>query len=287
MPSAEVTAMILVGLEVNQISGSPSDRPAKIVFLHIHVEGIEHYIDSRISHLCDQLDRLTGSIAEVRFESVKRLDGKFHPLLHRVVACLLEPCDHPLNSCESIRLIDGLGHATSKDEGRTVNWASNDFCARGHGYIDATPLSRLGLRRAARLRSDGIDVTMDFQEPTKFVFLLGRFADLTLETRQGSERVTYESGNKQGSETLFDLPVTLTAPMTWETRKGTRFHLQKLDHPVINDANRKINSGDWKVIVSGQGDEYNSIMRDLGEPSFGDTGKTEYYGEIDLEATNK
>ena len=68
----------------------------------------------------------------------------------------------------------------------------------------------------------------------------------------------------------------------------TRFHLQKLDHPVINDANRKINSGDWKVIVSGQGDEYNSIMRDLGEPSFGDTcGKTEYYGEIDLEATNK
>jgi hypothetical protein len=25
----------------------------------------------------------------------------------------------------------------------------------------------------------------------------------------------------------------------------------------------------------------------LGEPSFGDTGKTEYYGEIDLEATNK
>jgi hypothetical protein len=140
---------------------------------------------------------------------------------------------------------------------------------------------------AARLRSDGIDVTMSFQEPTKFVFRLGRFADLTLETRQGGERATYESGNKQGSETLFDLPVTLTASMTWETRKGTRFHLQKLDHPVVNDANRKINSGDWKVTVSGEGDEYNSIKRDLGEPSFGDTGKTEYYGEIDLEATGK
>jgi hypothetical protein len=139
----------------------------------------------------------------------------------------------------------------------------------------------------ARLRSDGIDVTMSFQEPTKFVFQLGRFADLTLETRPGGEKATYESGNKQGSETLFDLPVTLTAPMTWETRKGTRFQLQKLDHPVINDANRKINSGDWKVTVSGKGDEYNSIKRDLGEPSFGDTGGAEYYGEIDLEATGK
>jgi hypothetical protein len=165
------------------------------------------------------------------------------------------------------------------------DWKTVNYTIRG----GAEKVTFLGWASAgaARLRSDGIDVTMDFQEPTKFVFLLGRFADLTLETRQGSERVTYESGNKQGSETLFDLPVTLTAPMTWETRKGTRFHLQKLDHPVINDANRKINSGDWKVIVSGQGDEYNSIMRDLGEPSFGDTGKTEYYGEIDLEATNK
>jgi hypothetical protein len=135
---------------------------------------------------------------------------------------------------------------------------------------------------AARLWSDGIEVTMAFPEPTKFVFRVGRFADITLETKQGGERVTYESGNKQGSETLFDSPVTLTAPLTWETHKGTRFQLKKLDHPVINDANRKINSGDWKLIVSGSGDEYNSLKENLGE-----TARIEYYGEIELEAIGK
>jgi hypothetical protein len=136
--------------------------------------------------------------------------------------------------------------------------------------------------RAARLRSDGAEVTMTFPEPTKFIFRVGRFADITLETKQGAERVTYESGDKQGSETLLDSPVTLTAPLTWETRKGTRFQLKKLDHPVINDANRKINSGDWKLIVSGNGDEYNSLKQNLGE-----TARIEYYGEIALEAIGK
>jgi hypothetical protein len=136
--------------------------------------------------------------------------------------------------------------------------------------------------RTARLRSDGAEVTMTFPEPTKFVFRVGRFADITLETRQGEERITYESGDKQGSETLLDSPVTLIAPLTWETRKGTRFQLKKLDHPVINDANRKINSGDWKLTVSGNGDEYNSLKQNLGE-----TARIEYYGEIALEAIGK
>ena len=136
--------------------------------------------------------------------------------------------------------------------------------------------------RTARLRSDGAEVTMTFPEPAKFVFRVGRFADITLETRQGEERITYESGEKQGSETLLDSPVTLIAPLTWETRKGTRFQLKKLDHPVINDANRKINSGDWKLTVSGNGDEYNSLKQNLGE-----TARIEYYGEIALEAIGK
>jgi hypothetical protein len=136
--------------------------------------------------------------------------------------------------------------------------------------------------RTARLRSDGAEITMTFPEPTKFMFRVGRFADITLETRQGEERVTYESGDKQSSDTLLDSPVTLTAPMTWETPRGTRFQLKKLDHPVINDANRKINSGDWKLTVSGTGDEYNSLKQNLGE-----TARIEYYGEVALEAIGK
>jgi hypothetical protein len=69
--------------------------------------------------------------------------------------------------------------------------------------------------------------------------------------------------------------------------RGTRFQLEKLDRPVINDANRKINSGDWKLTVSGSGDEYLSLKEKIGAPSFGDSGKTEYYGAIELEAEGK
>jgi hypothetical protein len=139
----------------------------------------------------------------------------------------------------------------------------------------------------ARLQSGSLVVTMPFPKPTKLVFRLGRFSDLTLETEPGSEKVTFETGDKRGSETVFDSPVKLAGGMSYVSPRGTRFQLEKLDRPVINDANRKINSGDWKVIVSGSGEEYLSLKEKIGEPSFGDTGKTEYYGAIELEAQGK
>lgn len=139
----------------------------------------------------------------------------------------------------------------------------------------------------ARLQSGSLVVTMPFPKPTKFVFQLGRFSDLTLETEPGSEKVTFETGDKRGSATVFASPVKLAGGMSYVSPGGTRFQLEKLDPPVINDANRKINSGDWKVIVSGSGDEYLSLKEKIGEPSFGDTGKTEYYGAIELEAEGK
>jgi hypothetical protein len=139
----------------------------------------------------------------------------------------------------------------------------------------------------ARLQSGGKVVTMPFPKPTKFVFQLGRFSDLTLKTEPGNEKVTFETGDKRGSETVFDSPVKLAGAMSYVSPRGTRFLLEKLERPVINDANRKINSGDWKVIVSGSGDEYLSLKEKMGAPSFGVTGKTEYYGSIDLEAEGK
>jgi hypothetical protein len=130
-------------------------------------------------------------------------------------------------------------------------------------------------------------ITMPFPKPTKFVFPLDRFSALTLETEPGNEKVTYETGDKRESQTVFDSPVKLAGGMSYVSPRGTRFQLEKLERPVINDSNRRINSGDWRVIVSGSGDEYLSLKEKIGEPSFGDTGKTEYYGSIVLMAEGK
>jgi hypothetical protein len=139
----------------------------------------------------------------------------------------------------------------------------------------------------ARLQTRGRVVTMPFPKPTKFGFLLDRFSYLTLRTEPGNEKVTFETGDKRGSETVFDSPLKLTGAMAYVSPRGTRFLLEKLERPVINDGNRGINSGDWKVTISGSGDEYLSLKEKMGEPSLGDTGKTQYYGSIDLIAEGK
>lgn len=139
----------------------------------------------------------------------------------------------------------------------------------------------------ARLQADNKVFAMPFPKPTTFAFRLGRFSDLTLETEPGSEKVTIEMGDKRGSDTVFDSPLKPAGEMSYVSPRGTSFKLEKLDQPVIHDANRKINSGDWKLTVSGSGDEYLSFKEKIGSPAFGDTGKTEYYGAIQLNAEGK
>jgi len=139
----------------------------------------------------------------------------------------------------------------------------------------------------ARLQCGGRVVTMPFPKPTKFQFQPGRFSVLTLEIEPGSEKVSYETGDKRGSEIVFASPMKPAGGMSYVSPHGTRFRLEKLGQPLINDANRHINSGDWKLTISGDGDEYLSLKEKIGAPSFGDTGRTEYYGEIELVAEGK
>lgn len=139
----------------------------------------------------------------------------------------------------------------------------------------------------ARLQCGNRVVTMPFPKPTKFGFQTDRFSSLTLETESGSEKVSFETGDKRGSEVVFASPVKPAGAMSYVSPHGTRFRLEKLGRPLINDANRKINSGDWKLTLSGDGDEYLSLKGKIGAPSFGDTGKTEYYGEVELNAEGK
>ena len=139
----------------------------------------------------------------------------------------------------------------------------------------------------ARLQSQGKVFAMQFPKPTTFVFRLGRFSDLTLETESGSEKVTVDAGDKIRSDTVFESPLNPAGGTTYVSPRGTQFLLEKLNRPVVNDANRKINSGDWKLTISGSGSEYLSLKEKIGTPSFGDTGKTEYYGAIRLYVEGK
>jgi hypothetical protein len=139
----------------------------------------------------------------------------------------------------------------------------------------------------AQLQCGNRVITMPFPKPTKFVFSLDRFSGLTLETEPGNEKVSYDTGDKRGSETVFESLLKPAGAMSYVSARGTRFQLEKLERPFINDENRRINSGDWKVIISGTGDEYRSLKEKIGQPSFGDPSKTEYYGSIVLIAEGK
>jgi hypothetical protein len=103
---------------------------------------------------------------------------------------------------------------------------------------------------AVRMQVDSKTFTFKFPKPTIFSFRLGRFASLTLDTTPGSEKVTVTQGDKTHDETVFESSVRASDARLYLTPRHTSFRLERLQHPVINDANRKINSGDWKLIVS-------------------------------------
>jgi hypothetical protein len=105
---------------------------------------------------------------------------------------------------------------------------------------------------------------------------IARFTTLTLTTDTGKEEVIIEDGNKEGSQVVFRAKLTAAPGLKYVTAKGTTFQLVKLADPVVHDSNRKINSGDWKIIVTGSGPEFERVRK--WRPSFGDSGKNEYFG---------
>src|SRR3954465_7244452 len=105
---------------------------------------------------------------------------------------------------------------------------------------------------------------------------IARFTTLTLTTDTGKEEVVIEDGNKEGSKVVFRARLTPAAGLKYVTAKGTTFQLVKLAKPVVHDANREINSGDWKIMVTGAGPEFDKAVK--WRPSFGDSGKNEWFG---------
>ena len=114
----------------------------------------------------------------------------------------------------------------------------------------------------------------------QFVFQYHRFGGITIETTPGKEHVIIEYGEKDSPvETIFKSRLLSAGPGVYKTPKGTFFRLEHLSKPIINDGNRRINSGDWKLTVSGSGKEFAKLKPKMPAVAFGDTPPLVYLGE--------
>ncbi len=105
-------------------------------------------------------------------------------------------------------------------------------------------------------------------------FWLNRFGGIFLNTAPPHVRIF--QGDKTGETTIFEATLKQTAPGVFRSQGGTIFTVERLKEPVINDANRKINSGGWHLKMSGA-KEYEALVPRLPFTAFGDP-KAGWYG---------
>jgi triacylglycerol esterase/lipase EstA (alpha/beta hydrolase family) len=132
---------------------------------------------------------------------------------------------------------------------------------------------------------DRIESVLQFpgQEKTVYEFRLHRWGYVALDISPGHEEVHIYGGDKETTTTALRSPLKRLGSERFTTPKGTIFTITKLAAPVINDGNRRINSGDWKLVVSGNGSEYQKLKTGHWlTASFGDTGDSTFYGTIAL-----
>lgn len=97
----------------------------------------------------------------------------------------------------------------------------------------------------------------------EFQFHPERYTILTLVTTTGRERVTVETWDdaRDTNRTTFDATLTPKSPGVYLTPAGTRFTLEHLAAPAVNDPNHGINSGDWRLRVAGKAAELANFER--------------------------
>ena len=111
-----------------------------------------------------------------------------------------------------------------------------------------------------------------------------RMSSITLVTTTGQERITVSTYVKQTDtdRVIFEsklIPAeTSTGDPAYKTPKGTLFTLKHLATPVVNDDNRHINSGDWKLRITGTGAEYTRLKTNMPTVTFGNTPPLVYLG---------
>ncbi len=81
-----------------------------------------------------------------------------------------------------------------------------------------------------------------------YLFLFNRFGGVEIKTRGEQGEVRFFQGDKQGEETTFQSKLKAASPGTYLTPEGVKFQIGKLSRPVINDGNRRTNSGDYSCV---------------------------------------
>jgi hypothetical protein len=116
----------------------------------------------------------------------------------------------------------------------------------------------------------------------QITFQYHRFADIIVDTEKGKESVVIEYSDKdpKNDRTIFKSRLIRVKENVYRTPKGTLFTLERLSRPIVNDPNRRINSGDWKLTVSGTGQEFVRLKPRMPQVAFGKTPPLVYLGEI-------
>ena len=96
-----------------------------------------------------------------------------------------------------------------------------------------------------------------------YLSLFNRFGGVEINTRGERGEVRFFQGDKQGEETTFQSKLKAASPGTYLTPEGVKFQIGKLSPPVINDGNRRINSGDYKLHITGTGPAYKATKAKL------------------------
>jgi hypothetical protein len=109
-----------------------------------------------------------------------------------------------------------------------------------------------------------------------YLFILNRFGGIEIKVHGDRGEVKFFQGNKEGP--VFTSRTQLVAG---RTASGVRFDIQKLKAPVIRDFNRHINSGNYRLRITGEGSAFRAMEARLPLlADFAATGEPmTFYGE--------
>jgi hypothetical protein len=113
-----------------------------------------------------------------------------------------------------------------------------------------------------------------------YLFTLNRFGGIEIKADKGEVR--FFQGNKvKVEEITFESKLRTVSPGVYLTPEGVSFHIVKLPKPVIHDRNRRINSGDYKLRITGTGRAFDAIVARLPVlANFAASGeKMTFYGD--------
>jgi hypothetical protein len=79
-----------------------------------------------------------------------------------------------------------------------------------------------------------------------YLFMLNRFGGIEVTTDDGVGRVRMFQESKEGEKF-----VSMVALKNWVTPDGSLFEIKELAEPVVNDEERHINSGSWRLRIVG------------------------------------